>query len=176
MKENLFIQHRLFEVNLSQKLNEPTDQFPMRGPFGRRAGKIGTVCGVGGFHLVFIDRNQIQKIQKYVEIKYIRYEKVKQNDWDKTKKSKLVLFAAWPASTWSSQTGIKNKKIKNIEIQYTKKHEKVKQNDRDQTKKVKIALLAILAPSTWSSWTGTKSGLLAFFQISKGVKVLMYLG
>ena len=120
MKEIFFIQHRLFEVNLSQKLNEPTDQFPMRGPFGRRAGKIGTVCGVGGFHLVFIDRNQIQKIQKYVEIKYIRYEKVKQNDWDKTKKSKLVLFAAWPASTWSSQTGIKNKKLKNIEIHYTK--------------------------------------------------------
>ena len=71
---------------------------------------------------------------------------------------------------------LKTKKFKNIEIQYTKKHEKVKQNDRDQTKKVKIALLAIWAPSTWSSWTGTKSGLLAFFQISKGVKVLMYLG
>ena len=43
------------------------------------------------------------KIQKYLEIEYIkRYEKVKQNDWDKTKKSKLALFAAWVASTWSS--------------------------------------------------------------------------
>ena len=89
MKEVFFIQHRLFEVNFSLKLNEPTDQFPMRGPFGRRAGKIGTVCGVGGFHLVFIDRNLKQKIKKYRNRIYKKHEKVKQNDRDETKKVKI---------------------------------------------------------------------------------------